>query len=269
MDYKLFHFLRNFAILLGVTFLIFSIYPFMQYHKTSDWPSVSGTITHSQLREGGAVFLGIGTIYHADITFVYQVDGKTMSGNRVQYGIGGKSFIFQRFAEGMVERYPVGKVTAIYYNPDNPEDEIIESAPVLGFSFIWILFTVMFFTLAIYLTVRKNVATIDQKHENYPLRPKEDGPKSKFVDFYPTQIYSPKQTNEQVNPESNSSEVAKSRANLDPNRATVRQEFAGDYPSQIYKPPTATDKNQQQLIKKVSVTIPIIGLRLTLILDKH
>jgi hypothetical protein len=269
IDYKLFHFLRNFAILLGVTFLVFSIYPFMQYHKTSDWPTVSGTITHSQLRDGGAIFLGIGTIYHADITFVYQVDGKSLTGNRVQYGIGGKNFIFKRFAEVMVERYPVGKVTSIFYNPDNPEDEIIESAPVLGFSFIWILFTVMFFGLAVLLTVRKSDAKIDRKHNNCSLRPKEGVEKNSFVDFYPTQIYNPQTKNEQHPQETKNPQAAKKKVAHDPDRAAVLQEFAGDYPSQIYQPLNPADKNNNKLIKKISVTIPVVGLRLTLRLDKE
>ncbi|MBF0194350.1 MAG: DUF3592 domain-containing protein [Magnetococcales bacterium] len=268
MGYKFFHFLRNFAVLLGLTFLILSMYPFIQYHKTSDWPSVPAKITHSQLRNGGAIFLGIGTIYHADIKFIYEVEGKKIPGNRVQYGIGGKNYIFKRFAEGIVERYPVGKVTAVYYNPENPTDEIIESAPVLGFSFVWIVLTVMFFSLAVILTVRKSDARIDRKHKKYSLRPKEGEGNSDLVDFYPTQIYNPQNSEQQLQ-FSNIQEATKKRVNSDPNRSTVLQEFAGDYPSQIYQPSSSNEKNKKKLFKEISLTIPFVGLKLTLTLAKE
>ncbi|MBF0381899.1 MAG: DUF3592 domain-containing protein [Magnetococcales bacterium] len=268
MDYKLFHFLRNFAILLGATFLLFSIYPFMQYHKTSDWPTASATITQSELREGEPLFLGLGKIYHADISFVYQVAGKTINGNRVQYGIGGKIYIFKRFAQGMVDRYPVGKSTKVYYNPENPNDEIIESAPVLGFSFIWILLTVMFFSIAVFLTVRKNVATIDQKHKRYSLRPTEGEEHGEFVDFYPAQIYNPQQTGDRPIREPADQQTLHKRGDIDPERAAVIHEFDGDYPAQIYHPGSATDDKQKTVIKQIEMRVPIIGWRMTITIDK-
>jgi hypothetical protein len=272
MDYKSFHFLRNLAILLGVTFFIFFINPIFQYQKASDWPMVEGVITNSQLKDGGSLFLGIGRIYHADITFDYHVDGKKISGNRIQYGIAGKSFIFKRFAQRTVERYPVGKTTSIHYNPKNPEDEIVELAPVLGFSFLWLVLSALFFGLSIIITIKKkSLQSDDSNQQNRSLRPAHWKEDNVFKDFYPTLIYNPPKGSGEQPIDTNSADSPP--PGIDSQGSTARpapiaREFDGDYPSQAYSPPGPGGRDSRQR-KTLTIQIPIIGWQLTISLEKQ
>ncbi len=259
MDYKYFHFLRNLTALLCGTFLIFSIYPFMQYQKTSDWPFVTGIITKSEMRDGGAIFLGIGSIYHADIEFEYTVGDKVLTGNRIQYGIGGKSFLFERFAQGMVDRYPVGKSTAVYYNPENPEDEIVELAPVLGFGVLWILLTVFFFGMAVFMTFKRDSMLSDGIDRNRSLRPEEWEDESLFKDFYPTLIYNPP---ERADAPDQAAHSPRQRVRRDQERQPTP--FDGDYPSQVYQPPGPGQQVADRQTKKIVIPIPVVGWRVQL-----
>jgi hypothetical protein len=262
MDFKFLYFLRNFFILLGVSFFALSIYPFLQYQKTSDWPSVTGIITHSELSDGNSILLGLINVYHINITFDYKIADKKLSGNRIQYGIAGKTFIFKRFAQGMVDRYPVGKSTPVYYNPENPEDEIVESAPVIGFSFLWLVFTVTFLGLAIVFTIKKNSVQADYTNRDLSLRPGNREKENVFKDFYPTQVYNPPKSDAIHQSDLNSTHPTKKHFNNDANRATHTQEFEGDYPPQIYSPPATAKKMNKNLIVK----IPILGWRLKITL---
>lgn len=265
MDFKFLFFLRNFFILLGVSFFVLSIYPFLQYQKTSDWPSVTGIITHSELRDGAPVLLGLINVYHIDITFDYKVGDKNLSGNRIQYGIAGKTFIFKRFARGMVDRYPVGKSTPVYYNPENPKDEIVESAPVIGFSFLWLVFTVMFLGFAIIFTIKKNSVQAEYTDRNFSLRPSDREKENIFKDFYPTQIYNPPKSEAIQQSKINSTQPSKKHSNSDENRPSHTQEFEGDYPSQVYRPPTTAKKSN----KNLTIKIPALSWRLRITLEEE
>lgn len=273
MGFKFFHFLRNLTLILGASFFVFSIYPILQYQKTSSWPAVEGVITASQLRDGGALFLGMGSVYHADITFDYVVDGIKYSGNRIQYGIGGKSYIFKQFALRTVERYPVGKTTSIHYNPGNPTDEIVELTPALGFSFFWIVITVLCFGLAIVISIKKmGPQTEANPYQNLPLRPQQGTTDSELKDFYPTQIYNPPKVEGQGQQRAHApkqSATQDEQHDRDHGSSPVSQEFVGDYPSLVYSPPPTTNSlivGENSNI--ITILIPIIGWRLLIILDR-
>ncbi|MBF0358476.1 MAG: DUF3592 domain-containing protein [Magnetococcales bacterium] len=265
MDFKFLYFLRNFFVLLGVSFFVLSIYPFLQYQKTSDWPSVIGIITKSELTEHDSRLLGLIKVYNIDITFDYEVADKKLSGNRIQYGIAGKTFIFKRFAQGMVDRYPVGKSTPVYYNPENPQDEIVESAPVIGFSFLWLVFTVMFLGLAVVFTIKKNIIQTEYTDRNRSLRPSDRDDENLFKDFYPTQIYNPPKSDAVQQSGFKPTKQARKHPNSGENRAGQTHEFEGDYPSQIYRPSATVKKD----VKSLTVKIPTLGWKLKITLEKE
>ncbi len=149
------------------------------------------------------IFLGFGRTYHTNIQFEYIVDGRKIAGNRIQYGIGGRTFIFKSFASRIVERYPVGKTTAIHYNPDNAEDEVVELAPVVGFSFLWIVLSVISLGSAVLITARKSSFQSEHAAASVyrSLRPPTGVKEGDIKGFYPTQIYNPKNSddNQQTN----------------------------------------------------------------------
>ena len=56
-----------------------------------------------------------------DVTFRYDIDGKTYTGDRVSFGSGDAAW-----SQARVNAYPVGQVIDVRINPDDPTDAVIE-----------------------------------------------------------------------------------------------------------------------------------------------
>ena len=193
MGSKFYLFLRNLALVLGLTFLVFAIEPLVKFHAAADWPQSLGTITRSDLTIGQPLFMGLHRFHRVTVRFDYQVDGRVYQGNRVNYGIAANAFLFEQFARVVLQRYPVGKTVPVYYNPKNPGDEIIERIPMPGFSMLWFTLTGLFLFLAIIITTQeKKIQTAIDKPLKKSLRPgKGITEEDIFKDHYPAAIYSP------------------------------------------------------------------------------
>lgn len=79
------------------------------------------TVSYIELR-GSPAFNAVG--WHFVIHYEYSVDGKIYESNVVNYGNTGSSN--RSFAEGYVNRYPVGKPVLVYYDPQQPEKAVLE-----------------------------------------------------------------------------------------------------------------------------------------------
>ena len=109
----------------GLALLFVSIRYYLQARASLTWPSVFGTIvssivTTSRGSEGE-------TFYQASITYSYDVNDRTYQATRVKIGkqnvywSGGESL-----AQSVVNKYPSGKKINVYYNPNAPENAVLE-----------------------------------------------------------------------------------------------------------------------------------------------
>ncbi len=117
---------------LGTVFLVaglglggYGVSLWRQGKATGNWPTVQGTVTHSDIRhqggEGGDT--GSGT-YIADVRYTYTVDGVTHEGNAIglgEFGVGGTGHARERAG-----RYPVGAAVTVYVNPADPAHAVLE-----------------------------------------------------------------------------------------------------------------------------------------------
>ena len=117
-----------FAIIGGAIFIFFVLPP-LQYSATSkSWPSVSGTITRSEVkiwkRDGN-------THYEPDIAYSYTVEGKKYSASKITVGDGSLDNNVSK-AKRFQAEYPAGKEVDVYYDPELPESAVLQPGTKAG-----------------------------------------------------------------------------------------------------------------------------------------
>ncbi|NJN44561.1 MAG: DUF3592 domain-containing protein [Anaerolineae bacterium] len=99
--------------------------------SSSSWPATQGQITESTLdhstdAEGG-------DSYSPEVTYTYQVNGIFYENGTIKFGE--NSYSSQRKAQEILNRYPVGQMVSVYYDPDKPGRAVLEPG-VSGGSYI-------------------------------------------------------------------------------------------------------------------------------------
>ncbi len=90
--------------------------------ESVSWPAAEGRIQNSSV-EYHKGSKGGGT-YHAEIRYTFDVDGQTRSGNDVAFGDYGSSS--SSHAQGIVNRYPEGRVVSVRYLASDPDVSVLE-----------------------------------------------------------------------------------------------------------------------------------------------
>jgi hypothetical protein len=127
-------------ILIGAVTVYFGFRSLQRAQASATWPTVQGLVKNSSV-EYHSDDKGGGT-YHAEVWYTFTVNGTTFSGNRVAFGDYGSSN--PSHAQSIVNRYPKGKLVAVYHNPEKPEVCVLESGvqgqvwflPGIGFVFL-------------------------------------------------------------------------------------------------------------------------------------
>lgn len=100
-----------------------------------NWPTTEGRITRSQLerskKEGR-------TMYSADVAYEYVLDGKTFGGDRVWFGDNARSSDPTAWKRA-VERYPMGSGVQVHYDPDDPQESVLEPGLTWAGSVIYLV----------------------------------------------------------------------------------------------------------------------------------
>lgn len=224
MGHKFYPHIRNLFVVLGVVFFLIFINPVHKFVTTSDWSRSEGTITDSRWVSDDS---GLLKIYRVTVLFDYHVDGRLYRGNNVNYGVAANEYLFKRFAQAVVDRYPVGKTVPVFFNPSDPEDEIVERSPMGGFSIVWIFLAMSCFTFAIVITIREKEyqATLNRPKVG-SLRLRAQSGEDVMKDFYPSAIYNPPSPSDKADTETESSDVPK-EALVDKLAGTARAKKRG------------------------------------------
>lgn len=93
-----------------------------QAHASKTWPSVSGTVTHSEVvtrRSKGKVQ------YSSKVAYRYAVEGREFTCDNVWFG-GHSSSNSSGSASQTVKKYPTGAEIAVFYEPSNPANAVLE-----------------------------------------------------------------------------------------------------------------------------------------------
>jgi hypothetical protein len=122
---KRFFFARIFPlpfIFIGALILYFGWLELQQAKESTAWPEVKGQIQNSSVgfRAGKK---SSGT-YHPEVFYTYIVDAETYSGNTIAFGDYGSSNPSR--AQGIVNRYPKGKIVSVRYLSNDPKVCVLE-----------------------------------------------------------------------------------------------------------------------------------------------
>ncbi|MCD4779321.1 MAG: DUF3592 domain-containing protein [Candidatus Omnitrophica bacterium] len=129
-----------------VTKIGFGIY--QNAKKSMEWPTVNGAVTSSEIERNHSSGSGSSsTTYGADIAYDYQIKGETYSANKVSFGEYSSSDIGH--ARKIVNKYPVGKVVNVYYNPDDLYIAVLEPG-IFWSSYIVFVLGLIFFSVGFF-----------------------------------------------------------------------------------------------------------------------
>jgi hypothetical protein len=93
-------------------------YKTYEQFESGSFPSVTGTVTHSEVeRHSGSKS---GTYYVAVVDYEYAVSGQTYWGDKLRFGTGQSDD-----ANEIVDAHPVNSPVQVYYNPKNPNESLL------------------------------------------------------------------------------------------------------------------------------------------------
>jgi len=106
-----------------------------QYHGNQGRRNRSSTITITNNSRD--------TTYSAVITYRYAVNGQNYTSDRYWYAGSGSGY--QSDAQNTVNRYPAGAQVTVYYNPDKPDEAVLDNSapsttvPYAALGFMWLV----------------------------------------------------------------------------------------------------------------------------------
>ncbi len=121
-------FMSLFAMSIPVAIAVAIVVKMQAVRRASRWPSTPGRILSSKTRtvhtkrSGGSP--SVGNV--PDITYTYTVDGIEHRGNRISIG---EIMPDTPEVEAALQRYQVGRTGPVFYNPDKPEEAVLERNP--------------------------------------------------------------------------------------------------------------------------------------------
>ncbi len=129
----------------GVAVMMNGITQIRLAQASSSWPTTMGTVTVSEIQISTD---GDGTTYRPIVNFSYQVNGQILTGDTIFFGGGGISSSNLKYANKIVNKYPVKTRVNLFYNPSQPHIAVIE-AGVTKKTFIQFTFGSLFFIVGL------------------------------------------------------------------------------------------------------------------------
>jgi hypothetical protein len=121
--------------------------------RAEHWPVTEGVIQSAEMKSHSDNKGG--TTYSAAVAYTYQVGGVGYTGDKISIGQMSSS---SEYAQGILNRYPVGKKVSMHYSPDDPSEAVLETGIHGG---TWVCFGVgTMFALfgAMFLQIQRSAA---------------------------------------------------------------------------------------------------------------
>jgi len=104
--------------------------------ESRSWPTADGKITSSTVVKKVESYTDSNrrrktrTLYEAQVRYDYNVGGRSLIGGRITMADSSSSS--ETRAKKISKRYPPGSVCTVYYNPDKPEQAVLEAGITFG-----------------------------------------------------------------------------------------------------------------------------------------
>lgn len=134
-------------VLLGGGLLFVGIRSMRAASASRAWSSAQGTITSSQLMTGGQ---RNSRWYKPQITYTYTANGQTYTGEKVFFGDARSSSMAKE--QKMVDRYKQGAQVEVFYNPQQPQEAVLERRTG-GTNMVYLILGSVVFLLGVFVAV--------------------------------------------------------------------------------------------------------------------
>ncbi len=121
--------------LIGVVFLVVALRARQKAKTSLGWPTTPGTITASSLQEHRHYDSdeGVSYSYEPVIQYRYTVMGSEYTGSKISFGA---NTFGRAQAQQQVNTYQPGINVTVHYNPEKPEEAVLETEAAGGKVFI-------------------------------------------------------------------------------------------------------------------------------------
>lgn len=146
--------LAPFFFLLAVVLGIAGVINRNKAKKASGWPSVQGKVIDARLEEQKSTDLddNLSIHYRPVVTYQYEIGGQTYASNRT--GVIPMNYD-QKTAQKKLDAFPMGSALTVFYNPENPEEALLNPSKTTAniFLIIGIVVLVISCVLTIFIFV--------------------------------------------------------------------------------------------------------------------
>ncbi|BAF71979.1 DUF3592 domain-containing protein [Sulfurovum sp. NBC37-1] len=159
-----FFFMIVVPVFIGLYFFYIGVKEIKLANESTGWPSVQGKITISLLSKNISSYRrhprGAPSIaFH----YKYEIDQKIFIGDRVMYGYKNNFFTSDSYRQS--KAYTKGNSVTVYYNPDNPEQAVLE--PGANFPYSWnIIMIALILMIPLYFVIKYEFLYKDEKSED-------------------------------------------------------------------------------------------------------
>jgi hypothetical protein len=133
--------------LLGGGFLFLGMRSLSAARASRLWPSTPGKVTSSQLMIGGS---RSSRWYKAQVAYTFAVNGQSYTGEKVFFG--DSRFRSRGKPESVVDRYREGAEVEVFYDPQQPQQAVLERRTGGG-NTTYLILGSMFMILAAFVAV--------------------------------------------------------------------------------------------------------------------
>lgn len=118
--------------LIGAVGLFLSGRDLLRGRSSASWPTTQGEVVFAQIESHMSTDSDgdSSMTYGAKIVYNYQVGGQQFTGDRHRFSQASTSSA--RRAQETVNRYPVGSMVTVYYDPNNPQLSVLEPGTGAG-----------------------------------------------------------------------------------------------------------------------------------------
>ncbi len=120
-------------IVIGLVALAAGGWMFVKTLRANQWPVTDGVILTAEMKAHSGEN---GDTYSPEVTYRYQVNGSSYTGEKIAIGQMSSS---TGYAQGVLNRYPVGQKVSVHYSPGDPSAAVLETGIHGG---VWICFGV-------------------------------------------------------------------------------------------------------------------------------
>jgi hypothetical protein len=105
----------------GIVSIVYGLYLRRKLGASANWSQSIGTIRSAEVGNNAAAD---SVEYEVLVSYEYVVNGTSFTGKRIEFGRRG--YLKKRRAEEQLARYPVQSSVMVFFNPENPQDAVLE-----------------------------------------------------------------------------------------------------------------------------------------------